>query len=525
MEIGLLRSGVMAVVALLLMSPVVGAATVADQPSDLRFESADTVAARGDIATISLQVDPGSTTLIGIHAATSNYGVQTAISDRNQDGRVALQMNTHLAGTTVDPAKAYMAPGGDQLKYVTRVGGHQSSSLSTGRYNVIASNEETAIAAQLRLVNGSVTDGEFYIAAGAASSSRSTLLPEDAALAPRHEVALGDQAVARFNVSGVGALINNPPSENVVVPADSTPGKLTTHTVAVRAPEDTTLQTVTIDYNNGDGGVPPQVLAGTVSTVSVLGVDTQDDGIIDQQLEATGQDITVSSRIDGTVTLTFETASQLQANETLYLRIPMTNPSITGKDQVSVAVNGEPVTPSGEVVYGPSGAGTLGYGVDLQLTAPNMTVANPIAGVDYRYDNDTNTLVVAASTEDFELGRGYSVDLRLLDEYPYGNASSASVDFQVARPQARIDEKIVNGSNGTRSIRVTGQTNLAPSREVGIAIETANGSGGTAFTHVRAHQRINDTVTVPDQIASQEAIVYITYRGQPISNQIQVTIA
>lgn len=511
---------ILALAGLIVLSPVAGAVVPSgDSPQKITFANAETVAERGDITTIPLRVPQGTTTLITVSGASTNYHVQMAINDRDRNGKVVLQINTHLAGQNNDPDIAYAAIGEDRLNYVNRVGNYPSKPLTQGNYNIIASNKHTSVAARLQLVNGGVNDGTLYTASSHTWNKSTINHPAVSSRPAREEeVVKGDVAVAQFNVGGIGALISDDPTTNLVIPADSTPGVKTTHTLAVTATENMTPQVVTIDYNAGDGGEPQSVMSSSPSEVTVLGVDKTGDGIIDRRTELKGSNIEVSEIREGNVSFTFRKAPSLNTSETLYLRFPVKNPPIRGDDKINVEVNNQPVS-QGRISYGVAGAGSLGYGVDFRIHSPNATVADPTAGINQKYNNTTNTLIVSLPTEGLAYDQEYAFGLLLLQEYPYGNVSGTRVNLDVARPQARIQQpqNRTIGSSQNQKFRVIATTNLAPQRDVGIEIIAANRSGGVILTNVNRRQKINQNITIPKQISRQEISVRIIHKGQVIS--------
>lgn len=507
------------VVALLLVPTTTG--VVASAPSSVdrvTFESADMVAERGDVATVGIRGEPGSTIRVTIGGATTDYGVRTAVSDVDGDGAVAIRMNTRTAGRSADPSAAFAAAGDDRIEYVHRASRRRSEPLPPGRYNVIAANGDTSVAAVLHLVNGSVTGGAVYTAL-AGTPDRSVGEPVGTVPARGGEVVGGDLAVLRFDAGGLGGLPDDHPGTDVVVPADSSPGAVTTHTFAVTPPENATLRTLTVDYGAGDGGVPGSVLAGTVPPVTVLGVDANGDGIVDRESVVEPSDVGVTTTMSGDVSLEFDSAPDLNATDTLYLRLPMRNPPLERADRIRVERNGEALPDADRIVYGPEGAGSLGHGVDLRIDAPNATVADPVAGIEYRYDDAANELVVVAPTDTLRFGRTYGVELRLLEEFQYGTESGTTVAFTVARPRA--DLRMPSGpslEDGTRAFRVVAATNLAPGSEVAIEITAENGSGGAVYTAVTRDLLVDQRVTIPEPIRGSSVLVVVKHDGRSISN-------
>lgn len=513
------RAIIVAIVLVVVVPATVGSSVTATASSDsLRFSSGPITAERGDIAAISLQAPSEQPTLITIKAATTQYELQTAIVDYNGDGKVTLLLNTHLAGRVSNPRTTISALGDDRLKYAVQPTAIRSQPLPAGRYNVIASNLETSIAAPLRLNNGSVSDGTIHTASSRVATGSSV----SSFSAFRNEVVRGDVAVAQFSVSGIGALIRDQPGRNVIYPADSMPGERTTHLVRIRPEQNLTLRQMTIDYNAGDGGIPRNVLASNIKSPTVLGVDGNRDGIIEQHSQREIDTPSISARTDGRIRIRMATPVPLNDSEALYLRIPMSNPSIEGSDTVQLTFNGDRSI-TGKVTYGTPGAGTLGYGIDLQFQVENRTVVNPLAGTNIRYDNVSNTLTVTKPTSSLPTDHTATFELRQLRAYPYGNRSAASASFTIAEPQAYIQTPEEGSVLPTRDVQVLATTNLAPGHQVQIGLMFGQGlGGGSILTNVDSRQRIKQIVTIPSPVATTNVTIQVRYNNTVISRNVTI---
>lgn len=470
-------------------SPAVGAT----EHTTLAFDRPTTTAARGDTATIGLRVPAHRTALVTIRGATNDYEIQTAITDNDGNGRTALTMDTHRAGRAADPRDVFDTTTGDRLEYVTRPHGQRTEPLPSGRYNIIISTASNSIAGVLRLTNGSVEAGSVYTA----STTNPTADQVSSGPPWRNEVATGDVAVSRFNVSGIGELIGDPPANDMIRARDSAASARTVHTVRVSPGRNVTLRRLTLDYDAGDGNIPLNVRAGSVNPPTVLGVDTDDDGIIDREVRASNSTVSVSTRFNDGSRFRFDEPVRLAANESLYLRVGMRNPSASGRDDVRLTLNDD-IRLDGEITYGTAGSGTLGNGVDFRVLTPNATVVNPVAAVTLDYNDTRTRLQVTQRTARLPRGN-YTHRLRLLEPYPYGNTSRAVTTFTTAPPRAEVQSvrRVSATDADTRRVRVRLATNLAPGQKVRISLVEDGTPSKLVVTSVTASQHVTETVTVP----------------------------
>lgn len=481
----------------------------------LAFAESPIIVERGDTGTIRVNTPVDRTVLITIRGATTDYEVQTAVTDRNRDGRVALRMNTHRAGRTSTATAAYSTTDSDRLEYARRPTQQRSTPLPEGRYNVIISTPSSSVAGVLQLTAGDLHGGTSYTT----NTPRTIQSDSTTQLAKSIEVARGDVAVSRFNVSGIGELIDDPPSSNIVRARDSTASARTSHLVRVTVSQNRTLRQLAINYDAGDGNIPLNVQAGSVATPTIVGVDTDADGSIERRPTVTASEITIATQFTSGPQFTFASPIELRENESLYVRVPMTNPSAEGSDTVNLVLNDE-ITHTGEIAYGVAGTGSLGYGVDLQVRAGNQSVINPVAAVTMHYNDTANRLHVAQPTTQFSEGR-YRHSLRLLDAYPYGNRSWASAEFNVTSPRATIQvQNRSQATTGRHQLQLRIETNLAPGRNLRIHIADDTGTQQKLIIGtVNERQQLKETISVS---STTNRTVFVSYDGTQISDNVAI---
>jgi hypothetical protein len=208
----------------------------------------------------------------------------------------------------------------------------------------------------------------------------------------------------------------------------------------------------------------------------------------------------------------------IRPGSTVVAEYDATNPDVTGADDVSVALNDGAYTETGTVVYGPAGDGTLGYGLDLRLSAidgsPEITA--PLAATTVEYDRETNELVARTTTDELALEE-YTVNLTVRESSPFvDQRTTMSEQFRVESPDATFTDM----SETDTGLAVTAETNLAPGTNLTITVtglgrdyatsaRTTVGDDGTFGVDVDLSEAPNEsrfTASI-DQIANSRTVL------------------
>ena len=493
------RTAIAALLALSLCVSLLPAGVTA-QSTAVGFGDAEVVAAQGDVATVELRLQNTDQAGLRIRASDQSYRADIDLEDGNGDGRVRVRLDT-FRGVDDDPTvDVSAADPADSATLESESTTQEGLVFDAGRYNLIASTESTSIAAVLRLEPPTTGDNstravppDAPIPAPAPSTESTTDSSTDSstdttpATAPAAsettptQVAIGDHARTRFGVSGLGGILERPaPGNDLVSATDATPGATTTHTLATAPTETMRVRELTIDYGAGEA-MPTDVYRLARGDIETLGVDVTGDGTVDRSLRIAVGNIRTST--DGTVTLAFDRAITLDANDTVLASYTVTNPDTTGPEDVAVTLRGPTTshTESGVVRYGPAGQGSLGYGVDLHLvpadTSHRAERIAPLAALEASYDPAAGAVVVDTDTDRLETGV-YTVVLEVTDEAP-GVLPQTTMREQIAvvEPSVTFTNR---GVPDDPLFTVTADSNLAPGNAVVVRVEADEVGGGVS---------------------------------------------
>ena len=478
-------------------------AGVTAQSSAVGFDDAEVVAAQGDVATVELRLQNTDQAGLRVRAADQSYRADIDLEDGNGDGRVRVRLDT-FRGVDDDPTvDVSAADPADSATLESESTTQEGLVFDAGRYNLIASTESTSIAAVLRL-DPPTTDGNTTRAVppsapipapapasapaaesdGSNASTTSEAADEDGSTDTTTDttrIATGDHARTRFEVSGLGGILERPaPAADLVSATDATPGATTTHTLATAPTETMRVRELTIDYGAGEA-MPTDVYRLARGDIETLGVDVTGDGTVDRSLRIAVGNIRTST--DGTVTLAFDRTITLDANDSVLASYTVTNPETTGPEDVAVTLRGPTTshTDTGVVRYGPAGQGSLGYGVDLRLvpadTSHRAERVAPLAALDATYDPATSAVVVDTDTDRLETG-AYTVVLEVTDAAP------DVLPQTTMREQITVVEPSVTFTNrgvpDDPLFTVTADSNLAPGNAVVVRVEADEIGGGVS---------------------------------------------
>ncbi|PHQ40529.1 hypothetical protein DJ69_00665 [Halorubrum persicum] len=442
------------------------------------FGDAQTTVAQGDVATIDLQLRNTDQATLRIRSADQKYQATLRVRDGDNDGMIRVRANTFRGIDRSDAGQFTAQSDADEVRLIAESKVTEASVLDTGRYNLIVSTAETSVAGVLTISEPVVTGSDVRavapntpLAAAANGSSNESNRDEDIT------AARGDHVRTRFAVGGLGGILEAPtPAANLVYPDDSAPGVLTTHTVQTSPNKSISARSLTIDYGVDDGTPPKDVYHFSQSDIESIGIDETGDGYIDRSIGVAVQNIQTGT--DGRITLSFDRPVTIPENHTFRLAYAMENPEAIGSQPVAVRIHGRQAThrDRGTVLYGPAGQGTLGYGVDLQLTAAGGdTPTGSLSGVETTYDADAGGLVATIDTSTFETGE-YQVTLDISETAPDSVPRvSLHESFTVVEPDVTFTSN--SASDDTR-LSVTADTNLAPGSSVIVRVSADQPTGG-----------------------------------------------
>jgi hypothetical protein len=486
---------------------------VTAQPAALQFDNAVTTDQRGDVVDVPIRVGDRGYVALSVRAPDGTYDARVRVVDADDDGRVTVVLDTFSAGWATDEATAYAAGAGDRVTDVDRRTRRLDGPIPAGRYNLVVASGGESTAASLVLEPGRV------------GNATTATVPADrvggAVATPRFEtgrVAVGDGAVVAFDVSGIGGVLAStpPPGENLVYPVDSTPGATTTHVVGVDADRRVTFETVTVRY--ADGGAPRTLDRLDADRLRALGVDRDGDGIVEADLRSAVERV---ERSDRTLTVHLDTEATVDAGETLLVSYRATNPDEAGTYAVDASLD-DGIAADGRVVYGLAGRGTLGYGLDLRFTAAAETVVDPLAVVNYTYDDDR--LYALVNTSSLAVDGRYGVGLTRWAASPLADGTAA------AGATVRITERratLVEPAPATPFVVVAGErtfratTTLSPGTEVVVTVagDAPNGFLFQRTIRVGDDRAITATFDLPDGIGRQSVTLRIVDDGTVLTRE------
>ncbi|MFC7045755.1 BGTF surface domain-containing protein [Halobacteriaceae archaeon GCM10025711] len=376
---------------------------------DVAFSSNVFVAERGASTTITAAVPTGSSATAVIKSTDGSYRTRVGVRDADRDGRVVLRLDTYAAGRTTFEREAWDAVG-DVLTDVERVTPQRDSPLHAGTYRLHASTPGGDVdRALLRLVPPTFDDARVRTAPGRLRlTDRSSIA--DASVTSS-AVASGDWAIFEFVGVDVSSYFDpgEVPASNLVAASPSTPGAVSVHTVTVPVKRaEPSLRQVTVDYDADDGNAPLDLDEFDQGSVLRVGVDTDDDGLVERSLERNLERVSVTGV--GRLQFQFDGRQGVAAGDTLVAAYVLTNPTAHASDAVAVTVN-DALTPTvrGSVRYGLAGQGALGTGLDLHVVrlpdGPDEEPA-PVSLDHARFfvDGDTDRFYVAFDTTGMKRG-------------------------------------------------------------------------------------------------------------------------
>ncbi|MFC6989448.1 hypothetical protein ACFQJD_13390 [Haloplanus sp. GCM10025708] len=319
-------------------------------------------------------------------------------------------------------------------------------------------------------------------------------------------VAEGDYAVVAFDASGVGGqLAGVAPGRNLVYPHNSSPGADTTHTVQVAPDRPVSFETVTVNYAGIDGGPPSGLSQFGSENIAHVGVDRDGDGVVETDLTSSVSEF--RSNTAGQIALTFSDAVEVAAGETLLVQYAVTNPDRTGTDSVAVSLD-DAYRESGQIVYGPAGQGTLGYGLDLRLTATDGDDVVAPLPVDYRFAPESDTLYALVDTaalydgdsREFEMTLSRSASNPVVESDDGTGTLGAAFTITDRRvtlvSPTETDPIVVSPGNVTFEATTT----LAPESTVVVRLSSGGSNGFLLRTvsTVDAGRSVEASMTVPN---------------------------
>jgi len=518
---GRTRRAVGVVVCVLLLASI-GSGVVAAQDADtLRFADAVTTEQRGDVAQIPIRVGDRRYVALSVRAPDGTYDTRVRIVDADGDGRVTVELNTFSAGWTADEATAYAASEGDRITDVDRRTRRLDGPLPERRYNLVVAAGGESTAASLVLESGTVGNATTATIPADRLAGGVAAVPTT----PRFEtdrVAVDDHAVYAFDVNGVGGLLAAaaPPGANLVYPTDSTPGATTTHAVGVDADRRVTPETITVRY--AGGGAPRLLDRFDADRLRTLGIDTDGDGIVEIDLRSAVERVQVDAS-ETTLTVHLDTDATVAPGETLRLAYGATNPGEPGTYAVHASL-GDGVDAAGDVVYGLAGRGTLGYGLDLRVTAVgDETVVDPLAAVDYAYAD--GHLYALVNTSTLAVDGQYGVGLIHWGASPLATETRATgATVRITERRATLVDPTPAGGDGS-DLTVRATTTLAPTTEVVVAV-SGDAPDGFLFqrtTRVGDDRTITATFDLPRGVDHRSITVRIVDDGTVLTRGVIAT--
>ena len=489
-----MQSRIALVITILLIGAVAPFATpaAAQSGSAVGFGNAETTTTQGDVATIELQLRNTEDTLLRIHSADQQYRATVNVIDGNNDGTVRVRFNTFRGPSHDATAEFTTVNTEDNAELIAESSDQTRAVLDTGRYNLIASTATTSVAAVLHLKPPEEARSNISVVAPDTPLSELTPLANESSEQMTADqkkesltadtaiptAAAGDLVQMRFSVAGIGGAVESPPpASNLVFPADSEPGTVTTHTVQTSPNKTVDMRSLTIDYGINDNPSPAKIHRLTQSDVHKVGIDETGNGYIDRSVKFTVQSIQTSTT--GSMTITFDRPVTVSENHTLLGVYEVQNPDIVGPQVVAATLTGEAATyrESGTLLYGPAGQGALGHGIDLQIesvTREAMPTA-PLSALETTYDSNTGEIIVRTNTSKLTTGE-YEVRLQSEKSAPSDLPQvNLAEGFEIVEPDAEFTNYSVRDES---KLSVTASTNLAPGNTVIVRVDAQEVGGG-----------------------------------------------
>lgn len=447
----------------------------------VRFADVQRVEQQGDFVKRTLVLNNTDEARLQISAAEGDFSTTVLATDGSGDGSVTVVFDTRQADDSDAAFRA--ADANDTVSVLTRSSETGETTLSAGRYNVIASAGHTRIADRLWIEPPSVRGSAVCSVPAAQQPSHIDCADRSRETGSPSVVAVGDDAVVQYRVSGLESAVQRPaPGTQPVFARNASTGAHTTH-VAQWSPETDarTSQTLRINYR---GGPSPSLHSSRL--VDHIGIDTDADGEIDRSLRTAVNRYQVTST--GGLTVAFDEPISVADNETLLFEYHVVNPRTEGVSDASVSFGGETVHSSLE--YAPNGLGNVGPGVDLRVESSEMDLISPQTVFDVAYDAETDSLNVVADSARLETGT-YNVTVAIdSDIHADGEQVVLTEAFTVAEPS--VDN--LSATMSDTKLNVSARTNLAPQTKMDIDL-TMSQEGTTYFSRCLTTVGKNGVVT------------------------------
>lgn len=497
----------------LIAAAVCGGVTTA-QHAPASFSEAKSVEQQGDVMSIPVSLSETDKINLKVSSADGAYSVSLDVVDGNNDGTVVVLVDTSKANY---PEHTYYTDdAGDSVTVITEDSDIESKILPTGRYNIILSTDSTRIASVRWLTEPTVHGSESYTLPEGTSLSKSIeqrFEQDDSSNSSKAlEVAAGDLMVANFRLSGIESKLHSEkPGEKTVFAKDSSPSVKTTHVLQLSAKQPIHGQKISLNYDRAPSfrGQP---------LIQNIGIDTNSNGEIDRSLKPVISGYKTTT--DGELTVSFDKDVVVTEGETLLLQYRVSNPNTSNSN---IRISFGEYTTTETVNYGLVGNGTLGSGIDLQISGNNTQFVSPLMAVRQSYSADTDTLTAVTRTNKLSPGTytlSLSVDSRT---YPTKERVILNESFIVSRPTVR--NFTVTGSN--KSISVNAQTNYAPKTPLVIQLSSDDNHFQymSRYTEsVTRNRTVSTNINVPPMV-SGKVNVTIRYKNETVAGPTEYLVS
>lgn len=491
----------------ILPGSVAGGATVSQEP-DANIDQSVLQDEVGDIVDIPITLPAGEQATVSIVGAGLEQDV--VVADRDSDGKVVVSLNTYEVNR--QSGEGYSAKGADSIISIDE---SSFAPLQQGQYTVeLAVDNSRTDTSTLVLKSGTFGDSSLRAAPQMDSYNRTAVV--EASHPVNETVAYGDLAVLEFDVEGIEGVgrYTEPPGDNLVYSERDRETDTNTHTVTASAGSNgTQFSSLSVTYD-GNQGISPDL---SNHSLEHFGVDTDNDGQIEQNLNRTIDDVTVTN---STVSLSLSEVQTLGSNESVLIQYSgVRDPETAGEHLVHVSVGSHSQT--GTIAYGTPGFGEFGNGVGIDI---NSTMSSPIIGplsYDY-YFADDDTAYVVFDTSVFEETHSQSVNVTIWK----GKATdgkriqTATAGFQLVNRTATVDvsNKSLWKLNSSEA-PVTGETTLAPGSEISLRLMTNSSSPELQTKYITVGPNRNFSVQFSLLNQLREGVIEITVRedGERIS--------
>ncbi|WP_302082933.1 hypothetical protein [Salinibaculum rarum] len=480
---------------LLIVGVAPGVSTQHNNTSEGEILENNIHSSENNTVSIPLSIPEGSQ--VTVSASDATHSSETSLADKDQDGKETVRLPVHNAN-------AAQPNGSDEAKAVI-VSDDLSMEIAPLKNTVDLELE----------IGGEVRDETYFnISQYQPGTSVLRTLPQDSGAEILHPsqvddqpnrgtivnetIAAGDYAIVQFNSPYLANKSNteSPPGANLIFAKSSLPNTTATHTASVSHPgRQSEFDTISIDYDSGDGNVPSNLSNVTIESI---GIDTTGTELVDVSLQENLERVEVTNQ--SRLNITLDQKFALDGSDELFINYQgITNPNTIGKDNVSVLVGSVQV--DGEVLYGPRGSGELGNNISVAVKHSNTQLIGSPLPVDQMFV-DNESLYAVIHTEKYENTTPANISVQIEFGQSDHRSSSQRIKENITVVDRSVSLNVIKkslGRSNNSSVTLEGHTSLAPGSKIDLwAVKSSYSGWGATIQTV--------TVTEGRQFVSEVSI-------------------